>query len=77
MESLLVQPKTRKQLTAIKSFLKALWVDFKYAEQTEREKSINLYGKDSVEKIEQADEDIKAGGRTVTYSMSELEKLSS
>ena len=76
MESLLVQPKTRKQLTAIKSFLKALGVDFKYAEQTEREKSINLYGKDFVEKIEQADEDIKAG-RTVTYSMSELEKLCS
>ena len=76
MQTLVVQPKTQKQLNAIKAFLKALEVDFNFAELTEREKSISLYGKDFVEKIESAEKDIKEG-RTVTYTMAELEKLCS
>ncbi len=76
MEALRIQPKTKKQLKAIKAFLRALEVDFRPVELTEREKAINLYGKDFVEKIESAEGDIKAG-RTVTYTITELEKLCS
>jgi hypothetical protein len=51
METLIVQPKTKEQLTALKAFIKALKIDFK------SEKS--PYNPDFVEKILQGREDIK------------------
>ena len=51
METLIVQPKTKEQLTALKAFIKALKIDFK------SEKS--PYKPDFVEKILQGREDIK------------------
>ena len=51
METLIVQPKTKEQLTALKAFIKALKIDFK------SEKS--SYNPDFVEKILQGREDIK------------------
>ena len=71
MEALTVQPKTQKQLKAIKAFLKALEVDFKPVELTEREKAINLYGIDAVEAVEQGREDAKAG-RTKQVKMDDM-----
>ena len=53
METLIVQPKTKEQLTALKAFIKALKIDFK------SEKS--PYNPDFVEKILQGREDIKNG----------------
>ncbi len=53
METIIVQPKTKEQLTALKAFIKALKIDFK------SEKS--PYNPDFVEKILQGREDIKNG----------------
>ena len=53
METLIVQPKTKEQLTALMAFIKALKIDFK------SEKS--PYNPDFVEKILQGREDIKNG----------------
>jgi hypothetical protein len=53
METLIVQPKTKEQLTALKAFIKAMKIDFK------SEKS--LYDPAFVEKINQGREDIKNG----------------
>jgi hypothetical protein len=53
METLIVQPKTKEQLTALKAFIKALKIDFK------SEKS--PYNPDFVEKFLQGREDIKNG----------------
>jgi hypothetical protein len=53
METLIVQPKTKEQLTALKAFIKALKIDFK------SEKS--PYNPDFVEKVLQGREDIKNG----------------
>jgi|GEM_PF-188307 len=53
METLIVQPKTKEQLIAIKAFMKALKIDFK------SEKS--PYDPEFVKKILQGEEDIKNG----------------
>jgi len=53
METLIVQPKTKEQLVALKAFIKALKIDFK------SEKS--PYNPDFVEKILQGRKDIKNG----------------
>jgi hypothetical protein len=53
METLIVQPKTKEQLKALKAFIKALKIDFK------SEKS--PYDPEFVEKILQGREDIKNG----------------
>lgn len=53
METLIVQPKTKEQLTALKAVIKALKIDFK------SEKS--PYSPEFVEKILQGREDIKNG----------------
>ena len=53
METLIVQPKTKEQLTALKAFIKAMKIDFK------SEKS--PYNPEFVEKILQGREDIKNG----------------
>jgi hypothetical protein len=53
METLIVKPKTKEQLTALKAFIKAMKIDFK------SEKS--PYDPDFVQKILQGREDIKNG----------------
>jgi hypothetical protein len=53
METLIIQPKTKEQLTALKAFIKAMKIDFK------SEKS--HYDPKFVEKILQGREDIKNG----------------
>jgi hypothetical protein len=53
METLIVQPKTKEQLTVLKAVIKALKIDFK------SEKS--SYNSEFVEKILQGREDIKNG----------------
>ncbi|WP_295672834.1 DUF2683 family protein [uncultured Mucilaginibacter sp.] len=53
METLIIQPKTKEQLTALKAFIKAMKIDFK------SEKS--PYDPEFVEKILQGREDIKNG----------------
>ena len=53
METLIVQPKTKEQLTALKAFIKAMKIDFK------SEKS--PYDPEFVKKILQGREDIKNG----------------
>jgi hypothetical protein len=63
METILVYPKNREKLEALKAFLKALKIDF--------EKS--PYNPDFVAKIKRSDEDIKAG-RTSKISLDEIWK---
>ena len=53
METLIIQPKTREQLTALKAFVKAMKIDFK-SEQTP-------YDPEFVQKILKGREDIKSG----------------
>ncbi len=53
METLIVRPKTKEQLTALKAFIKALKIDFKSEESP--------YDPEFVEKILQGREDIKNG----------------
>jgi hypothetical protein len=67
METLIVQPKTKKQLSAIKAVLKALDVSFKKEEE-------RPYDSAFVDNILQGDEDFKAGkGKKIT--MDELNSL--
>jgi hypothetical protein len=53
METLIVQPKTKEQLTALKAFIKAMKIDFR----TEK----SPYDPEFVDKILQGREDIKNG----------------
>ena len=53
METLIVQPKTKEQLIALKAFIRALKIDF----TTEK----SPYNPEFVEKILQGREDIKNG----------------
>ena len=60
METLIVLPKTKKQLSAIKAVLKALDVSF-------RQENDRQYNSEFVAKIQQGDEDFKAGkGKKIT-----------
>jgi len=61
METLIMHPKNKEQLTALKAIAKAFKIDYKTAKLSDREKAINLYGKENVEAIERGEEDIKAG----------------
>jgi len=64
METLIMHPQNKEQLTALKAFAKALKVPFyknKEAELSEREQGIKLYGKNLVEKIERGEKAIKEG----------------
>jgi hypothetical protein len=58
METLIVHPKSKEQLTALKAIMKALKVDFR------TEKSEGPYNAEFVAKIKQSEEDIKAGRTT-------------
>lgn len=53
MESIIVHPENKAQLTAIKAVLKVMKIAF--------EKKENTYNPEFVEKIKQSEEDFKAG----------------
>ncbi|WP_184543111.1 DUF2683 family protein [Mucilaginibacter sp. FT3.2] len=65
METLIVQPKTKEQLTALKAFIKAMKIDFKSAKVP--------YDPEFVEKILQGREDIK-NGKGVKIAIEDLWK---
>ncbi|HWK57407.1 MAG TPA: DUF2683 family protein [Parapedobacter sp.] len=65
MGYLIVHPDSSEKLTAIKAVLKALKVDF--------EESKTTYNADFVAKMQEGEEDIKAG-RTVKMTLDELWK---
>jgi hypothetical protein len=53
MESLIVHPQNKKQLTALKAVMKALDISF--------EKTKSPYSPEFIEMLRQGDEDLKAG----------------
>ena len=62
-----MHPKTKEQLSALKAVAKALKVPFEkkdVSELSENEKTINLYGKDFVDIMEQSIAEAKAGKLT-------------
>jgi hypothetical protein len=65
MKTLIVKPKTKEQLTALKAFIKAMKIDYK-AEK-------NTYDPEFVEKIKQGREDIK-NGKGVKIAIEDLWK---
>ncbi len=68
METVLIHPKNKEQLAAIKAFAKALKMEF----ETKIEES--PYNPEFVKKIQQGDKDMQRGkGRTVT--LEELDSL--
>lgn len=68
MEAVLLHPKNKEQLLAIKAIAKALKIDF------ETKSDSSPYDPDFVKKIQQGDEDLKQGkGRTIT--LEELDSL--
>ncbi|PWS30035.1 DUF2683 family protein [Pedobacter paludis] len=71
METLIVQPKDRKQLTAIKAILKALDVAFKKGEEND-----SLYLSKSVANKKALDKSIKQAekGQTVKIGVADLWK---
>jgi len=58
METLIVQPKSKEQLTALKAIMKALKVDFK------TEKGTSTYNAEFVAKMKKSEADVKAGRTT-------------
>ena len=56
METLIVQPKNKEQLTALKAIMKALKVDFKTEKSVEEP-----YKKEFTDKMKKSEDDIKAG----------------
>ncbi len=58
METLIVLPKDKEQLAALKAIMKALKVDYK------TEKGEKNYNKDFVNKMKQSEDDLKAGRTT-------------
>jgi hypothetical protein len=66
METLIVQPTTKEQLTAIKAFMKALKIDFKVENKSP-------YDPEFVKKILQGEEDYK-NGKGVTIATADLWK---
>lgn len=56
METLIVQPKSKEQLAALKAVMKALKIDFK----TEKDAK-EPYSADFTAKIDRTEEDIKTG----------------
>jgi hypothetical protein len=59
METLIVQPKNKEQLTALKAIMKILDVDFKTEKNKERS-----YNPEFVAKMKRGEEDIEAGRTT-------------
>lgn len=58
METLIVQPKDKEQLAALKAVMKVLKIDYK------TEKDSKAYNADFVNKMKQSEEDLKAGRTT-------------
>ncbi len=58
METLIVQPKDKQQLAALKAVMKALKIDYK------TEKNSKTYNADFASKMKQSEEDLKAGRTT-------------
>ncbi|WPV00021.1 hypothetical protein SNE26_28835 [Mucilaginibacter sp. cycad4] len=58
METLIIQPKDKEQLAALKAVMKALKIDYK------TEKDSKNYNADFVIKIKQSEDDLKAGRTT-------------
>ena len=68
MESIIIHPKSKEEISLFEQLAKALKVPF------EKRKAEHLYNPDFVDKILQGDNDLKAGkGRTVT--LEELDGL--
>jgi hypothetical protein len=65
METLIVQPKTKEQLTALKAFIRAMKIDFTSAK--------GPYDPEFVEKVLQGREDIK-NGKGVKIAIEDLWK---
>lgn len=65
METLIVQPKTKEQLTALKAFIKALKIDFKSEK--------NFYDPEFIKKILEGSEAIK-NGKGIKKSIEDLWK---
>jgi hypothetical protein len=59
METLIVQPKTKEQLTALKAIMKALKVEFTTEKGTKEP-----YSPEFNDKIRRGEEDVKAGRTT-------------
>ncbi|MDB5132225.1 MAG: hypothetical protein JWR02_1974 [Mucilaginibacter sp.] len=69
METLIVQPKNKEQLIALKAIMKALKVDFK----TEKSGS-EPYNDEFVAKMKRSEDDVKAG-RTATIEPADIWNL--
>lgn len=67
METLIVEPKNRKQLETVEAILKALDVSFK-------KEAKNPYNPDFIKKIKKSQKQA-AEGEVVTYSIEQLEEL--
>jgi hypothetical protein len=59
METLIVQPRSKEQLTALKAIMKALKVDFTTQNSTD-----SPYNAEFIAKIKKGEEDVKAGRTT-------------
>ncbi len=70
METLIVQPKNKEQLTALKAIMKALKIDFK----TEKGAK-SPYSPQFAAKMKKSEEDIKAG-RTTKIEPADIWNLS-
>ena len=70
METLIVLPKSKKQLTALKAIMKALKVDFK----TEKNDD-TPYSPEFVAKMKKSEDDVKAG-RTIKIEPADIWNLS-
>jgi len=70
METLIVQPKNKEQLVALKAIMKALKVDFSTDKSTK-----SPYSPEFAAKIKKSEEDIKAG-RTTNIEPADIRNLS-
>jgi hypothetical protein len=79
METLIMHPENKEQLTALKAFAKAMKITFereKKQELSERDKTIALYGIELVETVERAEQSIKEGNvKTLDPSKSLWENI--
>ena len=70
METLVVQPKNKEQLVALKAIMKALKVDFSTDKSTK-----SPHSPEFAAKIKKSEEDIKAG-RTTNIEPADIRNLS-
>jgi hypothetical protein len=68
METVIIHPKNKEQVNLFEQLAKVLNVPFEKKPETkltERDKAINLYGKDFVEKIERGEKALEEGNGIV------------